>query len=104
MAYNVTQRTHEMGVRMALGAARSDVLSMIVRETLAMTSIGLALGLAGALGASRFLASMLYGVSAQDPVTLAAVSIVLAAVAAVAGWIPARRATRADPMVALRDD
>jgi hypothetical protein len=102
MAYNVAQRTREIGVRMALGAARSDVLSMILRETLAMTGIGLALGLAGALGASRFIANLLYGVSAQDPLTLAAVSILLAAVAAVAGWIPARRATRVDPMVALR--
>ena len=102
MAYNVTQRTQEIGVRMALGAARSDVLSMILRETLGMTSIGLALGLAGALSASQLVANMLYGVSAQDPVTLAAVTVVLTTVAVVAGWIPARRAMRVDPMVALR--
>jgi predicted permease len=102
MAYNVTQRTQEIGVRMALGAARSDVLSMILRETLGMTGLGLALGLAGALSASPFVTNMLYGISGQDPLTLVAVSVVLAAVAGVAGWIPARRAMRVDPMVALR--
>jgi predicted permease len=102
LAYNVTQRTQEIGVRMALGAARSDVLSMILRETLGMTGLGLALGLAGALSASPFVANMLYGISAQDPLTLVAVSVVLAAVAGIAGWIPARRAMRVDPMVALR--
>jgi putative ABC transport system permease protein len=102
MAYNVTRRTQEIGVRMALGAARRDVLSMILRETLGMTSIGVALGLACTLGASQLVANMLYGVSAQDPVTLAAVSVVLTVVAAIAGWIPARRAMRVDPMVALR--
>ncbi len=102
MAYNVTLRTQEIGVRVALGAARENVLSMILRETLRLTSIGIALGLAFALAASRLVANMLYGVSAWDPVTLAAVSVVLTAVAAVAGWIPARRATRVDPMVALR--
>jgi len=102
MAYNVTQRTQEIGVRVALGAARSDVLSMILRETLGLTSVGLALGVACALAASQFVASMLYGVSARDPLTLAAVTVVLTTVAAVAGWIPARRAVRVDPMVALR--
>jgi predicted permease len=102
MAYNVTRRTQEIGVRIALGAAQSNVLSMILRETLGLTSIGLALGLACALAASQLIANMLYGVSAQDPVTLATVSVVLSAVAAVAGWIPARRAMRVDPMVALR--
>lgn len=102
MAYNVTQRTQEIGVRMALGAARRDVLSMILRETLGMTGMGLALGLLGALVTSQFVANLLYGVTAQDPFTLAAVCIILAAVATIAGWIPARRATRVDPMVALR--
>ncbi len=102
MAYNVTRRTQEIGVRMALGAARKNVLSMILRETLGLTSIGIALGLACALAASQLIANMLYGVSAQDPVTLAAASVVLSGVAVVAGWIPARRAMRVDPMVALR--
>jgi predicted permease len=102
MAYNVTRRTQEIGVRVALGAAQRNVLSMILRETLGLTSIGIALGLACALAASQLVANMLYGVSAQDPVSLAAVSVVLTGVAAVAGWIPARRAMRVDPMVALR--
>jgi predicted permease len=102
MAYNVTRRTQEIGVRIALGAARKNVLSMILCETLGLTSIGIALGLACALAASRLVANMLYGVSAWDPMTLAAVSVVLSAAAAVAGWIPARRATRVEPIVALR--
>jgi len=102
MAYNVTRRTQEIGVRVALGAARKNVLSMILRETLGLTSIGIALGLACALAASQLVANMLYGISPQDPVTLGGVSVVLAVVAGVAGWIPARRATRVDPMVALR--
>ena len=89
-------------MRIALGAARNNVLSMILRETLGLTAIGLTLGLASALAASQLIANMLYGVSAQDPVTLAAVSVVLTAVAAIAAWIPARRAMRVDPMVALR--
>jgi len=104
MAYNVTRRTQEIGVRVALGAARKNVLSMILRETLGLTTMGIALGLACALAASQLVANMLYGVSAQDPVTLGAVSIVLAAVAVVAGWIPAQRAMRVDPMVALRHE
>lgn len=102
MAYSVAQRTREIGVRVALGAVRTDILSMILRETLGMTCIGLILGLASALSALQFVANMLYGISTQDPLTLAAVSAVLAAVAGVAGWIPARRAMRVDPIVALR--
>src|SRR5215472_1948114 len=102
MAYNVTRRTQEIGVRIALGAARREVLSMVLRETLGLTSIGIALGLAFALATSQLIANMLYGVPAQDPVTLVGVSVVLTAVAAVAGWIPARRAMLVDPMVALR--
>ncbi len=102
MAYNVTRRTQEIGVRVALGAARKNVLLMILRETLGLTSVGIVLGLACALAASQLIANMLYGVSGHDLVTLAAVSFVLTGVAAVAGWIPARRAMRVDPMVALR--
>jgi predicted permease len=102
MAYNVTRRTQEIGVRIALGATRREVLSMVLRETLGLTSIGIALGLAFSLATSQLIANMLYGVPAQDPVTLVAVSVVLTAVAAVAGWIPARRAMLVDPMVALR--
>ena len=102
MAYNVSRRTQEIGVRLALGAGRQNVLSMILRETLALTGLGLGLGLVITLGASQLIATMLYGVTAHDPVTLAAVSAVLVAVAALAGSIPAHRATRVDPMVALR--
>jgi predicted permease len=102
MAYNVSRRTQEIGVRIALGAARNNVLSMILRETLGVTGLGVALGLACALAASQVIVNMLYGVSAQDPATLAAAAAVLFAVAALAGWIPARRAMRVDPMVALR--
>jgi ABC-type antimicrobial peptide transport system permease subunit len=102
MAYNVSRRTQEIGVRLALGAARNNVLSMILRETLGLTGIGVALGLACSLAASQVVANMLYGVSAQDPAALAAAAAVLIAVAAVAGWTPARRAMRVDPMVALR--
>jgi len=86
-------------VRIALGAARREVLSMVLRETLGLTSIGIDLGLVFALATSQLIANMLYGVPAQDPVTLVAVSVVLTAVA---GWIPARRAMLVDPMVALR--
>ena len=89
-------------MRIALGAARNNVLAMILRETLGLTSIGVVLGLGCSLAASQIVANLLYGVSAQDPATLAAAAAVLIAVAAVAGWIPARRAMRVDPMVALR--
>jgi predicted permease len=104
MAYNVTQRTQEIGVRMVLGAARRDVLFLILQETLSMTCIGLLLGIAGALGASRFVSNLIYGVSARDPTTLVAVCVLLALVAALAGWLPARKAMRVDPMVALRHE
>ena len=102
MAYNVTLRTQEIGVRMALGAAQRDVLSMILQETLGMTGIGLLLGIAGALGSTQFVSNLIYGVSARDPITLATVCMLLALVAALAGWLPARKAIRVDPMVALR--
>ena len=104
MAYNVSQRTREIGVRMALGATRRDVLSMILQETLGMTAIGLLLGIAAALGSLHFVSNFIYGVSARDPMTLAAVCVLLAFVAALAGWLPAWKAMKVDPMVALRHD
>jgi ABC-type antimicrobial peptide transport system permease subunit len=104
MAYNVSQRTREIGVRMALGATRRDVLSMILQETLGMTAIGLLLGIAAALGSLHFVSNFIYGVSARDPMTLAAVCVLLAFVAALAGWLPARKAMKVDPMVALRHE
>jgi predicted permease len=102
MAYNVTRRTRELGIRFALGAQRGGVLRMILRETLTLTLIGIAVGLPCALAATRLIAHMLFGVTPYDPVTLATVAIALLAVGALAGYIPARRAMKVDPMVALR--
>ena len=102
ISYSVSRRTNEIGIRVALGASRGTILRMVLRETLVLTFAGLAVGLPCALAASRLLGNMLFGVSASDPATLAIVAITLAAVAALAGYVPARRAMRVDPMVALR--
>jgi predicted permease len=102
MAYNVTRRTRELGIRFALGAQRGSVLRMILRETLTLALIGVAIGLPCALAATRLIAHMLFGVTPYDPLTLAAVPLALLSVAALAGYIPARRAMKVDPMVALR--
>jgi putative ABC transport system permease protein len=102
LSYSVNQRLHEIGVRMALGACRSDVLRMIVRQGLFLTLVGLVLGIIGAFALTRFLTSVLYATQPTDPPTFIVVSLTLVAVALLASYIPARRATKVDPMVALR--
>ena len=102
ISYLVSQRTREIGVRVALGAQRSDVLRLILGDGARLTFLGVAIGLAASLGFTRLLAKMLFGVRASDPLTLIVVTMILSAVAFLACYIPARRATRVDPMVALR--
>jgi len=102
IAYSVSQRTHELGIRMALGAARADVVRMVIGQGMRMAAAGIALGIAGALALSRILGTQLYEVNATDAGTYLAVSLLLLAIALAATYIPARRATAVDPLVALR--
>ena len=102
MSYLVTARTHEMGIRMALGAERSDVMRLILKHGLILAGAGLAVGLLGSVVFTRLMASLLFGVSPTDGITLTAVAVLLAGVAMLACYVPARRATQVDPMVALR--
>jgi predicted permease len=104
MAYSVARRTSEIGLRMALGAESRGVLTMILRETSLLALIGVVLGVLVAAGMTRFIESMLFGLKASDPVTIAEAVLVMAAVALLAGWWPARRASRLDPMTALRHE
>jgi putative ABC transport system permease protein len=101
-AYSVTQRTHEIGIRMTLGARKADVLKMVVVQGLKLAVVGVAAGLVASLVLTRLAKSLLYGVEAADPVTLVAVSAILIGVTAAACLVPARRAARVDPLVALK--
>lgn len=102
IAYSTAQRTQEIGIRMALGAGRAHVLKMVMAEGLKIGAAGLLLGVAVALALTRLMSGLLFGVSERDPLTFVALPLVLLAIAAAASWIPARRAVRVDPIVALR--
>jgi ABC-type antimicrobial peptide transport system permease subunit len=102
VSFVVVQRTHEVGVRMALGARRSDVLILLLRQSMKPVAVGMLLGITAAAATSRLLAALLFGLSSLDPLAFLGVSAVLASVALLASYMPARRATKVDPMVALR--
>lgn len=104
LAYSVAQRSREVGIRMALGATSSDVLKLVIRHGLAMTLAGIAIGLTAALGLTRFIKAMLYGVSPTDGLTMAGVAAMMVAVALAACYLPARRAMSIDPVRAMRHD
>jgi predicted permease len=104
IAYAVSQRTHELGVRVALGATAEGITRMVIGEGLTLTAIGVAIGIVGSLAAGQIVSTLLYGVSARDPLTLIGVVVALAVVATLASWSPARRAARIDPLVAMRGD
>ncbi|MCL4401785.1 MAG: FtsX-like permease family protein, partial [Acidobacteria bacterium] len=102
ISYSVTQRTREIGIRMALGAQRGKTMAMVLGQAVILVAIGAAIGIAGAAWGTRILASLVYGISLHDPVTFATVVLVMLAVGVLASYVPARRATRIDPMNALR--
>jgi putative ABC transport system permease protein len=104
LAYSVRRRTGEIGIRVAVGAARGDILRLILWDGMKLIAIGVLVGLFGALSLSRFLRSMVFGVRPTDPLTFVAVAVLLALVALVACYLPARRALRIDPMIALREE
>jgi ABC-type antimicrobial peptide transport system permease subunit len=104
LSYMVTERRREIGIRVALGATRQAVLRMILRQGLGLTASGVAIGLVIAIAAGRLITSLLFGVTAADPVTLAGVVALIAAVASIACYVPGHAATRVDPIVALREE
>jgi putative ABC transport system permease protein len=104
ISYLVSQSTHDIGVRVALGATRGAILGMVVRQGMELAILGIAMGLIGAAALTRLMASLLFGVSATDAVTFSVVALLLAASALLAAYVPARRATKVDPMTALREE
>jgi putative ABC transport system permease protein len=104
MSYAVTQRIHEIGIRRALGAQNSDLLRLVIRQGVVIVAGGLSLGLLGSLAVTRLLSGLLYGISPTDPLTLIGVSLMLIGATLLACYLPARKATRVDPMVALRHE
>jgi len=104
LAYSVAQRTGELGIRAALGAQTKDILKLVIEQGMRLVAVGLVLGLVTSFGVTRLMAKLLFGVSATDPPTFAVIALLLVAVALLACWIPARRATKVDPMIALRHE
>ena len=104
LSFSVSQRTQEIGVRMALGASRANVLGLVVRQGVTLAATGVIVGLLGAFGVTRVIGSLLYNVTATDPISFLSVALFLAAIAVVASCVPARRATNVDPVVALRNE
>lgn len=104
ISYSVAQRTRELGIRIALGAQRGDVLKLVLQQSMALVAVGVLLGLAASIGLTRLMATILYGVSAADPITFVVLSTTLFSVALLACWLPARRASTVDPLVALRTE
>jgi ABC-type antimicrobial peptide transport system permease subunit len=104
MSYAVARRTNEIGIRMALGAQRADVMRQVLVESMILVTVGVGIGVAGSLGAGRFVSTLLFGLAPTDMLTITAATGLMIAVSALAGFLPARRASRVDPMVALRYD
>ena len=102
MSYSVARRTNEIGIRMTLGARTRDVMGLVMRESMILVALGVAIGLGGAVAATRLVESLLFGLTPTDPAAMAGALTVMMLVSAVAGYLPARRASRVDPMVALR--